>query len=159
MAEQPHNTPALPQQPGLRAFIVYDQLPAGCVAFEVPDNSSAPYLHAGDFVVIDPADREPCEGELFAITWKSDIRQLWQIVRMDLRAGRYGNGGVFAEGWRWFIGAVAARAPMTLAGHPAGPASRWADGPFGEDYCREICHGKVIGIFEADFRRQLATAN
>lgn len=61
--------PLTPQQPGLRSFIVYNDLPDGCIAFEVPDNKTLPHVRAGEFVVIDPTDCDPAEGELFAITW------------------------------------------------------------------------------------------
>ncbi|WP_019831769.1 hypothetical protein [Sphingomonas sp. PR090111-T3T-6A] len=148
--------PKLPPQPDLRAFIIYTALPKGCIAFEVPDNTSSPYLCAGEFVVIDPEDRDPAEGELFVITWKSDVRQKWQIVRMDLRWGRYGNGSdasTYEERFMWFIGGVAPDRMMNSVGHPVGCPIRRADGPYNADYCREISHGKIVGILESDFRR------
>ena len=145
-------------QPCLRSYIVYNELPAGCIAFEVPDDSSAPFLLAGEFVVIDPEDREPAEGEFFAITWKSDIRQKWRVVQMHLRAGRYGKGNMFEDGRLWFIGALAPQQMISLTGYPIGKAMRRVDGPFYDDHCREISHGKIIGIFEPDFRRQLSKA-
>lgn len=143
-------------QPGLRSFIVYGELPAGCFAFEVPDDTSAPHLRAGEFVVVDPVDKEPAEGELFVITWKSSIDRRAEIVQMDLRKGRF----VFADGvrdaWRWYVGAPAPRELTTLAGQPVGPARRWVDGPYDDDYLRDISHGKIVGILEPDFRLQIA---
>ncbi|WP_298090043.1 S24/S26 family peptidase [uncultured Sphingomonas sp.] len=140
-----------PQQPGLRSFIIYDDLPAGCIAFQVPDDSSAPHLHAGEFVVIDPADRDPAEGELFAITWKSNIQQDWQIVQMDLREGRYGRNGMMRNDTMWFVGAPAPQAMMSLAGRPVGPALRRCSGPYDDDYLRDIAHGRIIGLFQSPY--------
>jgi hypothetical protein len=149
------------RQSGLRPFIVYNQLPDGCEAVEVLDGSAEPYIHLGEFVIIDPEEREPAEGELFVITWKSDIQQRRQIVRMDLRQGRYGKSDdplTYEEGFMWFIGRVAAEQAMSLSGHPVGEPTRWMDGPYDDGYCREICHGKIVGILEPDFRRQLNLA-
>ncbi|WP_333605969.1 hypothetical protein [Novosphingobium sp.] len=145
-------------QPGLRSFIVYDELPAGCIAFEVPDSTSLPHVRPGEFVVIDPEDRDPAEGELFAITWKSSFDRKWQIVQMDLRAGRYGKNGVMRDESLWFVGAPAPQRMMSLAGHYVGEAIRWADGPYYDDYLRDITHGKIIGILEPDFRAALKKA-
>lgn len=150
-----------PTQPGLPSFIVYDHIPEGCIVFEVPDNESLPHVRAGEFVVIDPEDRDPAEGELFVITWKSDIEQRWKIVQMEARFGSYGRGAdpsEYEDRYRWFIGAVAPQRMMNLAGELAGPAQRWADGPYDDCYCREICHGKIVGIYKPDFRKQLREA-
>lgn len=154
------HTPTDALQPGLRSFIVYDALPPGCIAFEVPDDTSLPHVRAGEFVVIDPEDKEPAKGELFAITWKSSFNRKWQIVQMDLRAGRYGTGnnGSMEDGHLWYVGAPAPQRMMSLARHYVGEAMRWADGPYRDDYVREITHGKIIGILEPDFRLMLGGA-
>lgn len=153
MAAFQHNDPSSAQQPGLRSFIVYDRLPEGCVAFEVPDNKSLPHLRAGDFVVIDPNDCEPAMGELFAITWKSSCDGQWQIAQTDHWPI---PGRPDLDGERWGVGAVAAQDLMSVCGTPMGRPLRWTDGPYRAQYVREICHGKVVGIYEPDFRPKLA---
>ena len=141
-------------QPGLRSFIVYDRLPEGCVAFEVPDDKNLPHLRAGDFVVVDPSDCEPGLGELFAITWKSSFDGRWQIVQTD----HWPIPGGDPDQVRWGLGAAAAECLVSVCGATSGPRLRWADGPYPEDYVREITHGKIIGILEPDFRLMLGGA-
>jgi hypothetical protein len=143
-------------QPDLRSFIVYSAPPAGCFTFEVPDDTSVPHLRAGEFVVVDPADREPAEGELFVITWKSSFDRKAEIVQMYLRKGRFGFPDGVRDAWLWYVGAPAPRELTTLAGQPVGLARRWVDGPYHDDYLRDISHGKIVGIVEPDFRRQIA---
>lgn len=152
MANSSHNSASAAPQPGLRSFIVYDRLPENCIAFEVPDNKALPHLRAGDFVVIDPSDREPAMGELFAITWKSSFDQNWQIAQTDPWPI---PSRPDLDGERWGVGAVAAEDLVSVCGKPMGRALRWSDGPYPADYVREICHGKVVGIYEPDFRPQL----
>ncbi len=148
--------PLTPQQPGLRSFIVYNDLPEGCIAFEVPDDKTLPHVRAGEFVVIDPADCDPAEGELFAITWKSDWRQKWQIVQMDLRSDRVRTGDVFEERALWWVGHVAAQELVGADGEGDGRFQRRVDGPYEDEYLRDITHGKIVGIYEPDFRTRLA---
>lgn len=51
----------------IRAWPVHDRLPAGCIAFPVTDDTSWPLACAGEWVVLDPTQREPLEGELFVV--------------------------------------------------------------------------------------------
>lgn len=149
-------TPLTPQQPGLRSFIVYNDLPDGCIAFEVPDDKTLPHVRAGEFVVIDPSDCDPAEGELFAITWKSDWRRKWQIVQMDLRQDRVRTGETFEERSLWWVGHVAAQELVGVDGEGDGRFQRRVDRPYEDDYLRDITHGKIVGIYEPDFRTRLA---
>ncbi len=48
-------TAAAPQQPGLRAFLVYDRAPPDHLPFLVTDDDSAPVLRPGDTVLLSPA--------------------------------------------------------------------------------------------------------
>jgi hypothetical protein len=59
------------QQPGLRSFIVYDELPDGCFAFEVEDQQTAPHVRRGEFVAVDQADLVPVSGELFVCAFST----------------------------------------------------------------------------------------
>lgn len=150
------STSAPAQQPGLRAYIVYNELPEGFLSFEVPDSSAEPFLHAGEFVVLDPEDRDPAEGELFVIRWNSGPRDRLHIVRMEQRSIRFQRDGATVEDGLWFVGAHAPRQTVSLAGTPIGAPMRHVDGPFPDAYCRAISLGKVVGIFEPDFRPLLA---
>eukprot|EP00456_Euglypha_rotunda_P005603 TRINITY_DN10947_c0_g1_i3.p3 TRINITY_DN10947_c0_g1~~TRINITY_DN10947_c0_g1_i3.p3 ORF type:complete len:157 (+),score=18.97 TRINITY_DN10947_c0_g1_i3:442-912(+) len=72
------------QQPGLRSFIVYDDLPNGCIAFENILRSVGQHVRRGEFVVVDPTDCDPMHGELFLIEWESTrTRQLVEMMRRD----------------------------------------------------------------------------
>lgn len=65
-------TPASTQTPPsivepLRALLVYDTLPAGCIAHTVTKDDLGPHLRPGEFAIIDPADRDPVRGELYLV--------------------------------------------------------------------------------------------
>jgi len=77
-------TPAPAMQPGLKPFIVYDQVPAGLAAYPVTNNHHAPLLRAGDWVIYDPTDREAVHGELYVLRWQSGDR-IPQVVEVGLQ--------------------------------------------------------------------------
>lgn len=138
-------------QPGLRSFIVYDELPAGCIAHEVGTETAAPHIRRGEFAVIDPADREPMHGELFLIQWSAGAPQLVEAVH---RKGRYGVGPDDAtiETRLWFADV---RKPMVNLAGEVGAIGRWTDGPYRSEHFREKLMGRVVGIYQPDFRTAL----
>lgn len=142
------NVTQSPQQPGLRSFIVYDELPEGCVAHTLWNGDTEPHIRQGEVAVIDTTDCDPVHGELYLIQWKSGPAYMRQeIVMLQSRLGRYGQrSGEMADCYRWWAGSYAARQPVTLDGRPCGPAARWADGPFDDEHMSERLIGKVVGI-------------
>ncbi|QHD65757.1 hypothetical protein GS397_00840 [Sphingobium yanoikuyae] len=141
-----------PQQPGLRSYIVYDEPPAGCIVFENVRASVGCHVHTGEYVVIDPSDSDPMHGELFLIQWSTGAQEL---AETRLREGRYGVGpnGESELCSLWWI-EVTQRMVGLLSGRASGP-TRWGDGPYREQHVREKLIGRVVGIYQPDFRTAL----
>ncbi len=150
-----------PQQPDLRAFVVYDRLPAGCTAYPVTDNRNAPHLRVGDIAVIDPSDRDPAAGELFVIDRGEDSSGIVETWRMSLRASS-GPGGSIIDTTGWMV------APTNRARSHAEREDRmkrgvhvgWVDGPYATEgvnagYLKQRLRGRVVGILEPAFAEPL----
>jgi hypothetical protein len=159
MASNEYSANSAPMQPGLRSFVVYDQIPDGCEVHEVQNRDSHPHLRKGDFVIVDTWDRAPCIGELHLIQWKSKRTGERDVVTMEkkrVNVCRGGRGpGVPTE--LWFVGPYAPQRMMALTGEEVGPAIRWADGPYRDEYLDDIIIGRIVGIYEPDFRKMLGT--
>ncbi len=150
-----------PQQPDLRAFVVYDRLPAGCTAYHVTDTKNAPHLRPGDVAIIDPGDCEPAAGELFVIKWGSGV---CDIVETIYSPGRYSSGpnGEVIDTVCWKVGASnRARSFEDAQDRLArGQHVGWVDGPYATEGANagalnEKLRGRVIGILEPDFAEPL----
>ncbi|MBI0475740.1 hypothetical protein D9601_10290 [Sphingomonas sp. MA1305] len=156
-------TLAQPQQPDLRAFVVYGHVPDGCIAHLVTNNDSAPLLHPGDVVLIDTDQRDPIHDDLFLIEYgKGTPQPKKHIVEVMLRSGRYGYGaerpGEYYDGVAWFTGAYAR--PRSYEEYMrrvrAGTAIHGGcmiDGPVSNDeggnaYMRDRLVGRVVGLLE-----------
>jgi hypothetical protein len=146
-----------PQQPGLRAFIAYDRLPEGCIAFPVTDGANAPHLRPGDIAIIDPTDREPQHGELFVIAWASGGIGIRETVSKAMRA-RCGPNGEIIDTVCWMV--AGANRPRSFAEASErlerGAYMGWADGPYATEgpragYLNGLLRGKVVGILEPTY--------
>jgi hypothetical protein len=135
-------------QEGLRAYIVHDIVPAGCIAFEIEDESCDPHVYEGEFVVVDTQDRAPEHGDLFLMQWESGRRA---VVELFLRESLIGAG--------WWVSAC--NRPRTTQEWQdrliTGQAALMSDGPYAAhgpraDYFLSKIVGRVVGILEPDFR-------
>jgi len=156
-----------PPQPGLRSFIVYDELPANCIAYEAPNDDTEPHIGDGEFAVIDTEDRALINGELYLIEWKSGIRDdRRQLVLLTARPGRYGkknaDGSWSHTEWEecsmWFLGGYKRRQFRTSGGECVGPPLRWVDGPYDDDGVLDRMIGRVVGIYQPNFLPMLRRA-
>ncbi|OAE39613.1 S24/S26 family peptidase [Brucella intermedia] len=161
-------------QPGLRALMMFEKVPEGCVTFPCTDASSMPHVRPGEFVVVDKTDREPVHGELYVvsfgprrhqhhicmlrrktgITWRcSDLPQDgWEVgaVRNDeLRTIRRELDRQHSEGLPrdQFIAALLKAQMATGA---------WSEGPYASegdsfDHLCDCLIGRVIGIYAPSF--------
>lgn len=132
-------------QPGLRPFIVFDRVPDGCIAYAVADNRQMPLLRAGDWVIVDPDDRSPAEGELFVIQWQSGGGP--RVVEAAIMpALKQSNGASL-----WAVGARhrGANAVAVVFGRPGEIVG---DFPYRAEQLEERFRGRVIGILEATAR-------
>lgn len=128
--------PALPtpQQPGLRSFIVYDELPAGCLPFLVETDDVEPHIRCGEYAIVDPTDRDPVAGELFLWQWSSGAHSIVETMQLANWPG-------------WMVGGTKVRELVTLSGKSVGRPIRWMDGPWPESVVEERLIGRVVGIF------------
>ncbi|MEP9355023.1 hypothetical protein ABLE93_15650 [Xanthobacter sp. KR7-65] len=60
-------------QPELRDLMMLPTLPPGHMTFPVEDNAVHPHLRRCEFAVVDLADHQPAQGELFLIAYR-DLR-------------------------------------------------------------------------------------
>lgn len=140
------NSRDLPPQPGLRSFIVYDELPAGCFAIEIEDDENHRHLHLGDFAIIDPTDTDPIDGELYLIERSGGRRQIVEAQSSPFRTPD-----------RFMIAPTTVRAMFT-AGGEFGRRLRFMDGPYSREYLQETFLGRVTGIYQPDFQNTLRIA-
>lgn len=140
--------PAPPKaEPELRSFIVYSSVPVGCIAMLVPDARSMPHVRPGECVIIDVADREPSNGEMFVIEWINGERQ---VIETRLRPVRIVEpDGQCIDTHRWWTEwqMTMRRVDGTLA-----ETMRWSDGPYSGELLASKLVGRVIGILEPDNR-------
>ena len=148
-----------PMQPDLRSFIVYDRCPARCIAFPIADDRSLPHLRPGDVAVVDAADREPIERELFLIEWNDGGRE---IIETFSRAGRFGCGpaGEMIDTHCWFVGPY--NRPRTFEAAMAearrtGILRGLVDGPYATEgrnagVLQSKLVGRVVGILASSVR-------
>lgn len=148
-----NNNPT-PPQPGLRSFIVFDELPENCISFEVVDMRVSPHFSRGEFAIVDEGDREPMHGELFLIQWDSGAREIVEVEQRTFNfydsATRTSTPG---DGWL-----AIAKSTMVTLGTGERSVGRWFDGPYRPEQLRNKLVGRVVGIHEPDFRTRLAEA-
>ena len=139
-------------QPGLRSYIIYNDIPPGCIAFELPDDSCLPHFRAGEVAIIDSADRAPMHGELFLLQYRSGKDQ---IIRETTRQGINGSAV-------WWI--HPSNRPRShedrLRRMRCGLATITSDGPYADSddhagYVESLLKGRVVGLLEMDFRKRL----
>nr|WP_295740294.1 hypothetical protein [uncultured Acidocella sp.] len=157
----------IPPQPDLRAFIVYDRVPDGCLVHQVTDDVSEPLLHEGERIIVDAADRVPMPGELFLIEYGSAPRPRRRIVQLIFRTIQVcctdadGRNVSREELVCW---AAAHTAPKSLAEFELQCREQrlsrrpilLSDGPYAlneqgtNEYLEEQLIGKIVGIYDPE---------
>lgn len=143
-----------------RALMMFDQLPAGCIAVRCEDHFSAPHIRQGEFVVVDTNDRTPRHLETFVIEWHGGRRNICEVLSREFN---WTDKSIPRRGWsvRSISGhrgkAVAAFLDEQLA-DTAGTGGMielphtfgWAEGPYRSDdgYLESKLVGCVIGLYE-----------
>lgn len=75
-------------QPELRALMMFPTLPPGHMTFLVEDDAFHPHLRRGEFAVLDLADREPAQGELFVISYSNPLVECGRTFALCQMIGR-----------------------------------------------------------------------
>ncbi|WP_019905679.1 S24 family peptidase [Methylobacterium sp. 77] len=148
-------SPVITQE--LRALLVCDALPAGCIAKPVKDDSLAPHLRPGELAIVDTTDCDPIHGELFFVAWTgsqahdgSEDGDLVQAYRRELNVGATA----------WWVGSMQRPRPSAQAVARAlaiGDYSTfgWSNGPYRDGILERQIRGRVIGVLAPGFKDQL----
>lgn len=141
---------ALALQPEYRALMMFDRLPVGCIAHLVTDSYSQPHIRAGEWVVVDTADRAPRLGEVYLIQWLNGRRSICQV-----RQGK--SLPDLPRPDLWFVGGLsnpqgpaAIKAALDVTLKTGTSALGWSDGPFriGSGHLEGKLVGSVIGLYQ-----------
>lgn len=139
----------------LRALLVYNTLPAGCIAKPVTDNHLAPHLREGEFAIVDTTDCDPIHGELFFAAWagsrNSDGTEKGALCEAYRREHTC-DGAPFSA---WSVGSMRSRlSPETidrLIKERRYDALGWSNGPYREGALEQQIRGRVVGVLAASF--------
>lgn len=128
-----------------RALTIFEALDPEHKTFLVNDNASAPHLRAGEYAVVDTADRELQNGELYVIQWESGMRRRCIVqIRSDL-ANITGHGA--ADSLVWWVGDL--RGYRKTAEKLEGSIPVYAglsDGPYETEGLQPKLLGRIIGV-------------
>lgn len=127
---------------------VYRTLPPHCIAFEVKDHHSMPFINPGEVVVVDTEDRTARVGDIYVIEWNGGSRNLCQA-----RHSRWQKEG---EPTLWNVGSMRVSRPEELeawiakanAGTIPVWTGGWTEGPFTIEHLESKLVGAVIGIYQ-----------
>jgi len=161
-------------QPELRALMMFDKVPEGCILFPCTDESAMPHIRPGEFAIVDTSDRTPCHGELYVIKFgeradqhhicmvrkKSDI----QWCRKDLPQSGWTVGSVRNDEMRRLRKELEVEMSHGLSRDQfiammlktQKTTGAWSEGPYaseGSSY-EHLCQclvGSVIGIYQPTF--------
>lgn len=153
MASLPLITNPEPMQPGLRSLIIYSAYPGEHLLFEVTDDGMSPHVNRGEFVIVDESDREPMHGELFLIQWSNGNRRVVEVGLFPKQDCVRPKGEQRGPWWNTYW-------TNTMENFDGSPwkSLRWFDGPYPEAHLAEKLVGRVVGIYQPDFRASLSTA-
>lgn len=146
-------------QPELRALMMFPTIPPGHMTFLVEDDAFHPHLRRGEFVVVDIADHQPTQGELFLISYGNalvECGRTFALCQMVARPSYRRTGG----GWVLHPEASGEPATCWMARHwipPEDPRDREAalrsgrfgtsEGPFTTEHAAEKLVGRVVGVW------------
>jgi hypothetical protein len=145
---------ARPMQSGLRSFVIVDELPLDCIAYEVPDNCVEPHIRESEFAVVDTNDAEPMHGELFLIEWNSGRRQIVELAERTYNLWD-DETRTAAPGLAW-VSLINSSMTQMATGETV--PIRFADGLIMKEGLREKLVGRVGGIYQPDYRQQMGRA-
>lgn len=133
---------------------VYRTLPQHCIAFEVTDRQSLPFIEPGEVVVVDTEDRTPRVGDIYVIEWNGGRRNVCQ-ARHSARPWQTDG-----QKPRWHVGSMRTTTPAEFDDWLAAAAEAnrkgmlpqwgggWAEGPFTLDHLESKLVGAVVGLYE-----------
>lgn len=130
----------------LRAFPIVSRLEAGSALHRITDDAHEPHLKAGEWAVIDTADREPQFGELFLFAPGLIFSDL------SLRLVRRPPAGVQIqsdEPCAWLTSLQVARSPAEAWQMLAEGRTVHTDGPIPLSIMAPAVIGRCVAIYQA----------
>jgi len=154
--------PTFKHQPELRALLMMDALPPGCITVLAPDDRFAPHIREGELTIVDTTDVEPVVGEFFVIAY-NDSRlpggYVFKFIEPICRMVNYVESAKEGERDYWTSDPAkgtprefweALHEPMAnviLARRMGRPSMVMKEGPFTTDHLRSKLIGRVVGIY------------
>ena len=150
---------AIPQ-PEYRALMMFDTLPAGCIAFTCMDEHSVPHIRPGEWVVVDTNDRQPRHLELYVIQWENGRRVICQARNSGIKSVERPDQDA------WSVGSLKTiRGRAAIESHINAAVARarkgetvptitglgWSDGYLAKDGLAKKLVGCVIGLYAPGF--------
>lgn len=125
-------------------------LPAGCIAFEVPDIYLRPIVHQGDYLAIDVTDRLPVNGAFY-------LRRVCSEQNADWRSHSQRNRNIYiVQARSWHIRGDPAE--YWMIGHRPLPGRKmYCDGPYSGPRFSDCIVGRVVAILAEDAPLPFAT--
>jgi hypothetical protein len=116
----------------IRALTIFDSLPRNHRTVRISDDASAPHLKAGEFAVVDTADRGLQAGELYVIQYSSGHHVV------QIRSTRSGWWASDLAGYR--------QTDEKMFGVPV--FAGMSDGPYTPSHLKKKLLGRVVGYAE-----------
>ncbi|NRF12611.1 S24 family peptidase [Agrobacterium pusense] len=141
---------------------IYRTLPPHCIAFEVADRHSLPFIAPGEVVVIDTEDRTPRVGDIYVIEWTGGRRNVCQARHSAAAWQKAGSDP------RWHVGSMRTTTPaefedwVAAANEAIGKGKGmvpqwcggWAEGPFTLYHLESKLVGAVVGLYKPTKERR-----
>lgn len=135
-------------QLGMRAYIVFDKVPAGHVTHHVECQRNAPHIRAGETIVVDSSDREPIHGEVFLFQYSSGPRGVSQTMIRRHREVLQDDGTRAEEDLWWTCPLNRPQAGETIDDWIKARRQLYlSDGPCRAEVLRKKIVGRVVGIY------------
>jgi hypothetical protein len=121
----------------IRALEVFDHVPEHCFLHVEKDDTHAPHIRAGEFVIIDEQDREPSRGDLFLLQWMNDTRGIMLASERPCQM----NPLPAPKEPVWWLDPLNRFDPRRRLNY-------LSDGPYFLDQLRQKIVGRVIGLYQ-----------
>lgn len=154
-----HQAVQFEHQPELRALVMLPTLPPRHMTFPVEDDAFHPHLRRGEFALVDIADHQPAQGELFLISYSSPLVECGRTFALCQMVGRP-RFRRLGGGWAQQLKAGAEPATCWMARHWIPPADlrdrevalrsgRFgaSEGPFTTEHAAAKLVGRVVGVW------------
>ena len=128
------------------SYPIFDQLPAGCFAHIVADDSCDAEFRVGEIVIVDPSQSAQEIDHHYLIEWgngKRSVIELFQLGPIEKPCVGGARRRPFAVP---IVPGTASEVPVP---------HRWFDGWYNPEYLGERLKGRIVGFLEPEFDEAL----